>query len=125
MKFGKKHAFTHYFHSRLGIAVLLLLVLLLGQSVYGRYVIEREMAARTDALLAELQALEGRKNSLEEKVDYMLGERGIEEEVRNNFDVAREGEQVIILVGEQPSVPLRDMAPTPPARPAWWRFWEK
>jgi cell division protein FtsB len=123
MKFGKKHSFISYFHSKFGIAFLLLLVVLLAQSVYGRYTVEREMALRTTSLQKELQELEQRKNALETRVDYMLGERGIEEEIRSNFDVAREGEQVVILVGEDTTIePMVQQEPIEPA--PWWRFWE-
>jgi cell division protein FtsB len=123
MKFGKKHSFTSYFHSKFGIAILLFLVVMLAQSVYGRYVVERQMAERRDALAKELIDLELRKNALEAKVDYMLGERGIEEEIRSNFDVARAGEQVVILVGEDTTI-AEPMAPQEPVETKrWWHFW--
>ncbi len=35
---------------------------------------------------------------LEAKVQYLENDRGIEEELRNRFDVAKEGEQVVILL---------------------------
>ena len=84
--------------SKITLALVLVACLALSFSVYDRYVIERKMAERRVQKEQELQALEVRKNELEEKVEYLKDDRGVESEVRRHFDVAREGEQVIVLV---------------------------
>jgi hypothetical protein len=56
------------------------------------------MKDKLDAKKASLEELKGRASVLESKVEYLENERGIEEELRNRFDVAKEGEQVIILL---------------------------
>lgn len=99
--------------SRVTLAILLLLCTALAFSVYDRYTIEREMAKRRADTEAELQALKERQSTLQEKVEYLNDKRGIEAEIRQHFDVAREGEQVIILVDkdrdeEKASVPIED-----------------
>ena len=79
---------------------MLILVIFLGRSVLERLHIEREMAGRAAHTEAELNELTQRKDDLKERVEYLEGERGVEEEIRKNFDVAKEGEQVVILMGE-------------------------
>ena len=121
MQFGKKNNYKAYIYSRTVIVVLLVIVITLGLSVYERYVVEREMSGRRIHSEEELQRLEDRKIQLEDRVEYLEGERGIEEEMRKNFDVAREGEQVIILVGEEEIVQEQqerevELAP-------WYLFW--
>lgn len=91
------------FYSRITLLLLICLCFLLAASVYERYTIERQMADRRIEAEQELQTLKERKLELQEKVEYLTAEEGIEAEIRKNFDVAREGEQVIIIVDEEQS----------------------
>lgn len=121
MRFGKKQPIQRYLHSKFGIAALLLLIFLLGRGAYERYSIERDMDNRRIAAEQELRLLEERKADLEADVTYLEGERGIEEEIRSNFDVARQGEQVVILTGEDATSTPPPLPPQP--QPPWWKFW--
>ena len=123
MRFGKKQPLRKYIHSKFGIAVLLLMVAFFGRSVYERYTIEHDMAGRRVAAETELEALTERKSSLKADVEYLEGERGIEEEIRSNFDVARAGEQVVILVGEEPIATSTPQPAIEPVKVPWWKFW--
>lgn len=67
-------------------------------SVYERYSIERGAAERRLDAERELQALRAQKAELEKKVEYLNADHGIEAEIRQHFDVARAGEQVVIIV---------------------------
>ncbi|MEX0917859.1 MAG: septum formation initiator family protein [Candidatus Paceibacterota bacterium] len=100
----EKGTFSTILYSRITIAVILAVSLFLMFSVYERYVIEREMAERREEVEAERAALIIRKAELEKKVEYLSNEAGVEAEIRKHFDVAREGEQVVIIVdGESES----------------------
>ena len=67
-------------------------------TVYDRYVVAKEMEGKLEAKRAELEHLKQRAEVLDAKVKYLEDERGIEEELRNRFDVARQGEQVVVLI---------------------------
>ena len=41
-----------------------------------------------------------RAAALESKVAYMESERGIEEEIRNRYDATKEGERVVVIMGD-------------------------
>lgn len=119
--FGKKKKLTDYLYSRPVLAVLGIVVILTAFAVYQRFVVEREMAARRMEVEKEKQELIQRKAELEEKVEYLSGERGIEEEIRKHFDVAKEGEQVVIIVDKEvpdtaAKVEVKDEKP-------WYQFW--
>lgn len=121
MKFGKQNKYKNIIYSKVTILVLLVLVVFLGRSVWERFQIERDMAARATQAQAELDELSARKDDLEARVEYLEGERGIEEEVRKNFDVAKDGEQVIILMGNVEEE--KESAVVPENAAAWYQFW--
>ena len=87
-------------HSRLTLLILLLASFTISFAVYDRYVIEREMLDRRQTKEAQLHVMEDRRDELKERVEYLKGEQGIESEIRKYFDVALEGEKVVVLVGE-------------------------
>lgn len=119
--FGQKKKISEYLYSKPTIAVLLIVVGFLSVAVYQRYTVEREMAARKEAIQTERQELIERKEQLEERVEYLGGDRGIEEEIRKHFDVAKEGEQVVIIVDKEEE---KEVIPLPheTIKP-WYQFW--
>lgn len=120
----KRSWWQRLFHSRLMLAFLVVLAGAVSLAVYDRYVVEREVASRRQEKEAELSALLERRAVLEERVNYLKEEQGIESEIRRHFDVAREGERVIVLTGEMR--PASNTAPpAPPAEPSgfWRRIW--
>jgi cell division protein FtsB len=108
-----------WFVGVLGAACLFLLFV-----VYDRYTIERDMAQRRDEAETKLRALEARKTAIEDKVEYLGSERGIEAEMRRNFDVAQPGEQVVIILDPKDETShIEPLSPTPPDTPPWYIFW--
>lgn len=86
--------------SRLTLVLLLLACFGLSFAVYDRYQVERDMYDRRLNSEAELRREAERKQVLEERVEYLNNEQGLEAEIRRHFDVARDGEQVVVIVGE-------------------------
>lgn len=119
--FGKKKKITEYLYSKPSIFILAVIAIFLAFAVYARYTVEREMASRRVEIQVQKQELIDRKAQLEERVEYLSGDRGIEEEIRKHFDVAKEGEQVVIIVDKQEKA-----TPTPvqveEIKP-WYQFW--
>lgn len=101
--FHEKRKIRKVVYSRFFIAGLFIITAVIMMSAYERFRIEREMAAKLELRTLELEALSTRATSLEERVEHMQNERGIEEELRTRFDVAREGEQVVVILDEQDS----------------------
>lgn len=96
--FYEKRKLRKIFFSFPIIGGIFLLGIALSFSVYDRYIVSKEMQQKLDDRYAELERLEERALLLESKVEYLSDERGLEEELRNRFDVAKEGEQVVVLV---------------------------
>lgn len=121
MKFGKQNNYKEYIYSKPVVGVLCVIAILLSMSVYERYGVERDMSDRRTASETEFERQQARKIHVEQRVEYLEGDRGIEEEIRKNFDVAKDGEQVIILVGtdEEETAPIVEE----PAAYPWYQFW--
>ena len=100
LSFQQKRLLRRVVASRMMQVMLILILVLAGYSAYGRYSIAMEMANRQETVAHELAELEERRASLVEEVSYITSERGIEAEMRRQFDVAREGEQVVIIIDE-------------------------
>jgi cell division protein FtsB len=101
--------------------VLVIIVVFMSISVYHRFTVEREMSVRRAEMEEERQQLIERKAELEERVDYLSGDRGIEEEIRTHFDVAKEGEQVVIIVDKEEE--QKPEIPVIPEKKPWYIFW--
>ncbi len=99
--FYEKRKIRSFLYSKVFIFCILLATIFLSISVHNRYTVASEMHEKLEKRKAELEELKGRAALLESKVEYMKDERGIEEEIRSRFDVAKEGEQVIILLDEE------------------------
>jgi cell division protein FtsB len=97
----KKSPWQTIFRSRFTIALLAFVAFLLSFSVYDRYKIKVDTEARKSAKEEELRELENRKAVLEKKVEYLSGKEGAEAEIRKHFDVAKEGEQIVVLIDER------------------------
>lgn len=120
-RFGKKKSYIEYLYTKPSLVILFGLVCFLSFSVFERYTIEREMSERRADVQRQQEELLMRKEQLSEKVEYLEGERGIEEEIRKHFDVAKEGEQVVILVGEDEKIEAE--IDVPAEKSPWYVFW--
>ena len=98
--FHEKRKIRSILYSKPVSAVLLLGALALSFSVYDRFMVAKSIEQKLEARKEELRILEERAGALQAKVEYLEDERGIEEEIRNRFDVAKTGEQVVIIVDE-------------------------
>jgi len=120
--FQQKRKLRTWFESRTLWVILGIATVFIAVHAYDRYLIALDMKQRHQAIQMELAELSARKAALESEVEYLSGERGIEAEMRRQFDIARAGEQVVIIVEEEvPAVPSQATS-TEPDKP-WYQFW--
>ncbi len=122
MKLGSKPKQQKVVLIRVLSALVLLCCLLLVVSVFKRYQIERQMAERRAVLETEKEMLVERKVQLQEEVDYLLDERSVEAEIRRSFDVAKEGEQVVVILDNSEPEIVQDEVMVASKAP-WYMFW--
>lgn len=122
--FHQKRKIRNIINSPYTQAVILAFTLWIGWSAYVRYDIAMEMFDRREQAQLQAAALEVRKQSLEERVKYLSNERGIEAEMRRQFDVALKGEQVIVIVEDEASgQEVLPLSSSSEEENKWYQFW--
>ncbi|HEY4517974.1 MAG TPA: septum formation initiator family protein [Candidatus Paceibacterota bacterium] len=101
--FHERRKLRRYLYSPGVLLVLLVLVVFLARGVWHVYDKERETGLITAQKQAILDELKSREASLTAELDRLKTVRGIEQELREKYEVAKEGEKVIVLV-EPPKV---------------------
>lgn len=124
--FYQKRKIRAILNSPITQGVILCLALMAGWSAYVRFDIAMEMRDRRVQAELQAQALQARKEALEKQVEYLSSERGIEAEMRRQFDVALPGEKVVVIVDDKEkdsevkplstSTKLKEKVP-------WYQFW--
>jgi cell division protein FtsB len=124
--FHQKRKLRSILNSPITQGVLLFLVFMAGWSAYVRFDIAMEMRERRIQEELQATALEARKETLEKQVEYLSSERGIEAEMRRQFDVALPGEKVVVIVNEENEEaavkPLATSSASHVETP-WYQFW--
>ena len=121
--FHQKRKLRTIVGSRITQGVLIFLTLMVMWSAYDRYLIARDMADKRAAVESEVENLEERKASLEEEVKYLSNDRGIEAEMRRQFDIAKDGEQVVIILDDETATTEETATTTVTKTRPWYKFW--
>ncbi len=120
--FQQKRKIRAIAESKIIWVILLVLASFVLVSTLERYTIARDMAEERAKAEIELESLKKRHSELETEVKYLSNERGIEAEMRRQFDVARDGEQVVVIVEDVATEATSTTITTEQKRP-WYRFW--
>jgi len=104
---------------RFALVALLVVVLVLARGAYSVLLKERESRALRSDVEAELRDLKSREMEIRTDIAELASERGVERALRSEYELAREGESVIVIVGDDEEITEE---PAPVVRP-WWRFW--
>ena len=119
LEFYEKRKLKRLLYSKPSLAVLVFLGVLLSIPTWGAYQKVQATSESRLAVASELHLLRTREVELQAEIDRLATERGIEEEIRRKYEVGRQGEQMIVIVGEEPHVP------TPRPEPQEKRLFEK
>jgi cell division protein FtsB len=95
---GRKRHTKRILYSTVTLVVLSLIVIGLARSVWAVYKSSRAAAEKRNAAQIELDKLTARKIELEAQVAEMKTDRGAEGQVRERFQVARPGEETIVII---------------------------
>jgi cell division protein FtsB len=102
------------------VAVLLLgLLIVSGRAAWGMYDTYTESVAKRIESEREWGILTEREKELRNSIERLSHERGIEEEIREKYMVAKEGERVLVVT-DAPDQEDREIDRTQRVSPHWW-----
>lgn len=106
---------------RLFILIFFALLVVMARGVWGVYEKERESRALRQTAERELQDLRVREAELRSDISSLSTERGMEQVLRERFDLGKGEEGVVVIVdAPEPEAPER---PTRLERARGWFWW--
>ncbi|MAZ56511.1 hypothetical protein CL653_01865 [bacterium] len=119
---GSKHKLIRLIVTRLLIVVVFLLCLLLAKVLWERFHVMHEAAIKRVDIENERGVLESKKHELEERLEYLGSEASFEAKIRENFDMIKKGEQVVVIVGED-NYKAENLDIEYAPKRSWYKFW--
>lgn len=114
-----RQKFKRRLYSLPALMALLAITVLLVKGAYSIMLTERESSREAKLLALDVATLAEREKVLEEAIQKLETEEGIEEEIKSKYNVAREGERVAVIV-DRPS----NIATTTQEEKSWFkRMW--
>lgn len=97
----QKRKFRNFIYHRFTLVVLSILVLFVLHSTWRVYQKKMESVAMVEASMVRLEELEERDREIESKINKLATVAGVEEEIRSKFSVAKDNENMVIIVREE------------------------
>lgn len=94
----QKKRYERALYSKPTIFLLIILVIFLGKAVLNVYEKAQNTKENLELAQVELDVLKARGTLLEDKISVLGTPKGIEAEIRDKFNVVKEGESVIVIV---------------------------
>lgn len=104
--------------SKVLLLFMFLVFIFLVKGTFSAYTKERNSRIEVERVLKEKEALDKRYYIMSEQSDVLKSDIGVEAEIRNKFDVAKEGEGVIVIVDKDTPIIEADK------RGVLKRFWD-
>jgi len=96
--FYEKRKVRNIVYSKPVLVILTIIMVAFIYSVYGALEKERETRLIRDQRNAVLNELHEREIILQQEIDRLGTPKGLEAEIRSKFEVAKDGEEVIVIV---------------------------
>lgn len=94
---NNKHSF---WYSPLSLIILFCILVLFIYNIIGLIEKERETSKKKDLILSNIETLRSREASLSKDIAKLKTEEGVEESIRDKYQVVKEGEKMVVIVDE-------------------------
>ena len=108
--FQRKQQIRKVLYSKAALVAVLILLVIVGKATWSVYTKERESQKNLTRVENELASLQAREQKLQKDITHLQTPEGVETEIREQFQVAKPGERMIVLVEEGRAAPAE--APT-------------
>lgn len=99
-EFNRKNKYN-FWHSPLVLIVLFCVLILFIYNIIGLIEKERETTEKKNVILSNIETLRNREKSLSNDIEKLKTEEGVEETIRDKYQVVKEGEKMVVIVDEE------------------------
>lgn len=101
MEFQEKRKLKSFMYSRVTILLLIVVIVWLAGSVWSVYKKQDMTKDNLSKVAASLEALQVRERMLSSEIEKLKTESGVEQEIREKYNLVKEGEEVIVVVNKE------------------------
>jgi len=102
-EFNKKNKYN-FWHSPLVLLLLFCVLVLFAYNMIGLATKERETARKKDLILSNIETLRAREKSLNSDIEKLKTDEGVEETIRDKYQVVKPDEKMVTIVDEEKNV---------------------
>lgn len=99
-EFNRKNK-HNFWHSPLVLIVLFCILVLFAYNIVGLIKKERETNQKKNIILSNIESLRNREKSLSSDIEKLKTDEGVEETIRDKYQVVKEGEKMVVIVDEE------------------------
>lgn len=88
--------------------MLLVILFVVAKATWNVYAKEQSSNEKRDRVVAELQMLKERERTLTASITRLSTDEGVEAEIRENYRLAKPGEQLVVIVDERQKEVVED-----------------
>ena len=100
-KFESQKQIKGRIYSRTTLVILLFIIILTAKGVFGIYLRNAESVTARDDTAMKLKELNKRKELLNTEISKLNQDDGVDQEIREKFNVIKPGENVVLIVQDE------------------------
>lgn len=104
-EFQQKQKMKRMIYSRVSLVILIFIFVIISRATWNVYTKERETGKKAETAQIELAELRDRKEALTANIAKLQSEEGIEQQIRENFHMAKPGENLVVFVNDATQTP--------------------
>ena len=120
-QFEKRRQFQKILYSRVSVAVLMIIVIFLGFSVFSVFQKRHEAFVNEQTAARELKTLSDRQTQTNEEIAKLNTDAGVEEVIRDKYRAEKDGEGLVVIVAKDDST-AENAGQTPQSISIWQRI---
>lgn len=90
----------HFWHSPAALIILFFIVVLFSYNMFGLLEKERETSKKKELILSQIDADKKREAALSNDIEKLKTQEGIEETIRDKYQVVKPDEKMVIITDE-------------------------
>ena len=102
-EFKKKDDKYRFWHSPIALVVLFFILALFSYNMFGLVEKERETSKKKELILSQIDADKKREAALSNDIEKLRTQEGIEETIRDKYQVVKPDEKMVVITDENTS----------------------